>query len=41
MGMSEIVHVGPVQDVDNLAYHFGCKVGASPMTYLGWLIGLP
>jgi hypothetical protein len=33
MGKSEIVPIGYVQEVNNLAYLLGCKVAALPMTY--------
>jgi hypothetical protein len=39
LGKSEIVPIGKVEDVDNLAHIFGCRVVSLPLKYLGLLLG--
>ena len=36
---SSIMLVGAVENVDQLAFELGCKVGALPSTYLGLPLG--
>ena len=38
---SELIPVGRVVDIDDLALDFGCKVGSLPSTYLGLPLGAP
>ena len=38
---SEIIPVGRVENIDDLALDFGCKVGSLPSTYLGLSLGAP
>ncbi|RVX11415.1 LINE-1 reverse transcriptase-like [Vitis vinifera] len=38
---SELIPVGRVVDIDDLALDFGCKVGSLPSTYLGLSLGAP
>ncbi|RVX22063.1 putative ribonuclease H protein [Vitis vinifera] len=38
---SELIPVGRVVDIDDLAFDFGCKVGSLPSTYLGLPLGAP
>ncbi|WJZ83279.1 hypothetical protein VitviT2T_002974 [Vitis vinifera] len=38
---SELIPVGRVMDIDDLALDFGCKVGSLPSTYLGLPLGAP
>ena len=36
---SELIPVGRVENMDDLAWEFGCKVGSLPSTYLGMPLG--
>ena len=36
---SELIPVGRVENIDDLAWGFGCKVGSLPSTYLGMPLG--
>ena len=36
---SVILPVGDVENLDQLAYELGCRVGTIPSTYLGLLLG--
>ena len=36
---SELIPVGRVENIDDLALDFGCKVGSLPSTYLGLPLG--
>ncbi|RVW62551.1 putative ribonuclease H protein [Vitis vinifera] len=36
---SELIPVGRVENMDDLAWEFGCKVGSFPSTYLGMPLG--
>ena len=36
---SELIPVGEVEDVDELAFELGCRVGGLPSSYLGLLLG--
>ena len=38
---SEIIPVGEVEEVEELAVELGCRVGSLPSTYLGLLLGAP
>ena len=38
---SELIPVGRVENIDDLALDFGCKVGSLPSTYLGLPLGAP
>ena len=39
MDKSEIFPVGRVENMEALAFKFGCKVGRLPTTYLGLPLG--
>jgi len=39
LGKSELVPIGEVENVDNLAHILGSRVASLPMTYLGLLLG--
>ena len=41
MDKSELILVGRVENVDDLACDLGCKVGSLPSTYLGMPLGAP
>ena len=41
MDKSELISVGGVKNVEDLASKFGCKVGSFLSTYLGILLGAP
>ena len=41
MDLSELIPVGRVENVDDLACELGCKVGSLPSTYLGMSLGAP
>ncbi|RVW70013.1 putative DNA helicase MCM9 [Vitis vinifera] len=41
MDKSELILVGSVENVEDLASELGCKVGSLPSTYLGMLLGAP
>ena len=41
MDLSELIPVGRVENVDDLACELGCKVGSLPSTYLGMPLGAP
>ena len=36
---SQLIPVGRVENIDDLALDFGCRVGSLPSTYLGLLLG--
>ncbi|KAL6327231.1 hypothetical protein AAG906_015270 [Vitis piasezkii] len=38
---SELIPVGRVENIDDLALKFGCRVGSLPSTYLGLPLGAP
>ncbi|KAL6327359.1 hypothetical protein AAG906_018961 [Vitis piasezkii] len=38
---SELIPVGRVENIDDLALDFGCRVGSLPSTYLGLPLGAP
>ena len=38
---SELIPVGSVEDIDDLAMEFSCRVGNLPSTYLGLPLGAP
>ena len=38
---SELIPVRRVENIDDLALDFGCKVGSLPSTYLGLPLGAP
>ena len=38
---SELILVGRVENIDDLAMEFGCRVGSLPSTYLGLPLGAP
>ena len=38
---SELILVGRVENIDDLALDFGCRVGSLPSTYLGLPLGAP
>ncbi|KAJ9682618.1 hypothetical protein PVL29_018523 [Vitis rotundifolia] len=38
---SELIPVGRVENMDELAWDFGCRVGSLPTTYLGMPLGAP
>ena len=38
---SELIPVGRVENIDDLASEFGCRVGSLPSTYLGLPLGAP
>ena len=38
---SELIPVGRVENIDDLAIDFGCRVGSLPSTYLGLPLGAP
>ena len=38
---SDLILVGRVENVDDLACELGCKVGSLPSTYLGMPLGAP
>ena len=38
---SELIPVGRVENMDDLAWDFGCRVGSLPSTYLGMPLGAP
>ena len=38
---SELISVGRVENIDDVALDFGCRVGSLPSTYLGLLLGAP
>ena len=40
MNKSELILVGSVENVEDLASEFGCKVGSLPSTYLGMQLGM-
>jgi hypothetical protein len=39
LGKSEIVPIGEVEDAEDLAHLFGCRVASLPMKYLGLPLG--
>ena len=39
MEKSELIPVGRVENIDDLAWDFGCKVGSLPSAYLGMPLG--
>jgi hypothetical protein len=39
LGISEVVPIGAVEDVDRLAHLLGCRVASLPLTYLGLPLG--
>ena len=41
MDKSELILVGSVENVEELASDLGCKVGSLPSTYIGMLLGAP
>ena len=41
MEKSELIPVGRVENIDDLALDFGCRVGSLPSTYLGLPLGAP
>ena len=41
LGKSELISVGRVENVEELADEFGYKVGKLPSTYLGMSLGAP
>ena len=38
---SELIPVGRVENIDDLALDFGCRLGSLPSTYLGLPLGAP
>ena len=38
---SKLIHVDRVENIDDLALEFECKVGSLPSTYLGLPLGAP
>ena len=38
---SELIPIGRVENIDDLALDFGCRVGSLPSTYLGLPLGAP
>ena len=38
---SELIPVGRVENMDDLAWEFGCRLGSLPTTYLGMPLGAP
>ena len=38
---SELIPVGRVKNIDDLALDFGCRLGSLPSTYLGRPLGAP
>ena len=38
---SELIPVGRVENMDDLGWDFGCRVGSLPSTYLGMPLGAP
>ena len=38
---SELILVGRVENIDDLAWEFGCSLGSLPTTYLGMPLGAP
>ena len=41
LSKSEIILVGPVDNVDELALELGCGIGSLPTSYLGLPLGAP
>ena len=41
MAKSEIIPIGEVEEVDELAVELGCRVGQLPAVYLGLPLGVP
>ncbi|RVW91131.1 hypothetical protein CK203_039967 [Vitis vinifera] len=41
LGKSEIIPVGEVEDIEELAVEIGCRVGSLPSQYLGLPLGAP
>jgi len=39
LGKYEIVPIGEVEDVEDLAHLLGCRVASLPMKYLGFAVG--
>ena len=38
---NELIPIGRVENVDDLAWEFGCRMGSLPTTYLGMPLGVP
>ena len=41
MEKSKLIPMGRVENFDDLAMEFGCRVGSLPRTYLGLPLGAP
>ena len=41
MEKSELIPIGRVENIDDLALDFGCRVGSLPSTYLGLPLSAP